>query len=218
MKKVKQEYKDLMARAAKTFMDKGCTSCLDGGDMSILDRETGYVYIFPRPGVGFDIPNWSYLTPAQIVVADMEGNLIENTGVRPTVEMPMHLEIYKARPDVQVILHSHAIWSSVFAVAGKDVPFILPEQGVIMGGVTPCAEYGAVGSLDLGKKIVAALGKGASALLKGHGAVLVADSVDRAFEAHEMLERVAQIAVLAKCFGGYQELDPDNYIDWDACK
>lgn len=217
MKKVKQEYKELMARAAKDFILKGCTSCLDGGDMSIRDMETDYIYIFPRPGVGLDIPNWSLLTPAQVAVVDMDGNYVEDTGIRATVEMPMHLEIYKARPETQVILHTHAVWSSAFAVAGKDIPFVLPEQGVILGGETRCAEYGLVATVDLGKKICKVLGKDAStALLRNHGAVILAGSVDAAFDAHEMLERSAQIALLANTLGGFNSLDPNNYIDWDA--
>jgi len=218
MTKVKQEYKEIMAHAAKTFMEKGCTSCLDGGDMSMIDPETGYIYIFPRPGVTMDIPNWSLLTPAQIPVVNIEGQYIEDNGIKATVEMPMHLEIYKARPETRVILHTHAVWSSAFAVAGKDIPFVLPEQGVILGGGTPCAEYGLVATEDLGHKIVDALGaEGCTALLRNHGAVILAASIDEAFSKHEMMERASEIALKAHMLGGAVELDPDNYIDWDAC-
>ena len=87
-----------------------------------------------------------------------EGKLVDDSGLLPTVEAPMHLAIYRARPDVNAIVHSHAVWSSTFAVTGKNIPLILSEQSLRLGGEVICAAYGKVGSEEIARNIVAALG------------------------------------------------------------
>ena len=84
------------------------------------------IYICPRPNASFDIrPDWRVIKAEHICVCDGEGNLVEDNGFLPTVELPMHLAIYKARPEVNAIVHSHPLYSSAFAVTGEDIPFLL---------------------------------------------------------------------------------------------
>ncbi len=213
MKKVKVEYKQMLAATAKRFYEKHLSPGFDAGDMSIRDLDTGLIYAYPNPRGNFVLYNWTELKPENIAVLDMNGKLVEDEFI-PTCEIPMHLAIYKARPEVQVILHSHPIWSSVFAACGKNIPMSLAEQAVHLGGEIICAEYGLVGSKDLANKIVKALGKiNKAALLRNHGTVVIAKSIEEAFALSDILEHSAQIAVYGQIFGGVISVDPDKILD-----
>ncbi len=212
-KRVKYEYKEIMANSAKRFYKDHCSPAFDSGDMSIRDLDTDYIYAYPDMKPGFRVFDWTELKPENIAVVDMDGNLVEG-DYKPTIEIPMHLAIYKARPETQVILHSHPLWSAIFACARKDIPFTLAEQGLFLGGSTPCAEYAPAGSKAVGENIVKALGKEHNtALLANHGAVVLASSVSEAFARSLFLEHAAQVAVFAQLIGGAKEINMDILLD-----
>jgi L-fuculose-phosphate aldolase len=213
MGKVKIEYKQLLAATAKRFYEKHFSPGFDSGDMSIRDMETGFIYAYPRPKENFEFFNWSELKPENIAVVDVEGKLIEDY-FEPTVEIPMHLAIYHARPETRVILHSHPLWSSVFACCGKDIPLSLAEQGLFLGGDTICAKYGLVGSKELGNYIVEALGENRkTALLRNHGSVVIGNSVEEVFALSDFLEHGAQVAIFGQLLGGVIPIAMDNILD-----
>lgn len=213
MKNVKVEYKQMLASTGKRFYEKCLSPGFDGGDMSMRDLETGFIYAYPNPKKNFMFYSWSELKPENIAVVDIDGNHIEDE-YKPTCEIPMHLEIYKARPETQVILHSHPIWSSVFAACGKNIPLTMIESGVTLGGEIICAEYGLVGSTDLALKVVSALGENnKAALMRNHGAVVIAKSIEEAFTLSDMLEYSAQITLLSQLLGGATSIDQNNILD-----
>ena len=213
--KVKQALKEEVAAATRRFWEKGLTPGRDAGDTSLRDVETGLIYICPRPKPNvLRIPNWGMIKAEHMVVIDPEGTVVDNAGLLPTVEAPMHLAIYKARPDVNAIVHSHAIWSSAFAVTGKNIPLILAEQSLRLGGEVVCAAYGKVGSEALAKSIVAALGKHKmAALMQNHGAVALGVNFEEAFIASDFLEKGAQVAILGGTLGPLVVRQPDEILD-----
>jgi L-fuculose-phosphate aldolase len=191
------------------------TPGMDSGDWSLKDPDSGYIYICPRPGKTVDIvPNWSVLKDENVCVVDGDGNLMEDVGLLPTVELPMHLEIYKARKDVMAIVHSHPLYSSVFAVTGENIPVTLAEQALFLGGEVVCAEYGTVASMELAKNIVAALGETSkAALLRNHGAVIVGKDLREAFVLADFLEHGAYVYMMARLLGKPIEIAMDNILD-----
>jgi L-fuculose-phosphate aldolase len=211
----KQELKEEVARATRLFFEKGLTPGRDAGDTSLRDVESGLVYICPRPKPNvLRIPNWGMIKAEHIVVLDLDGKVVDDSGIRATVEAPMHLAIYRARPDVNAIVHSHAVWSSAFAVTGKNVPLILAEQSLRLGGEVVCAPYGKVGSAELARNIVAALGKKKmAALMQNHGAVAVGPTMEEAFIASDFLEKGAQVAILGASLGPLITRTPDEILD-----
>ena len=212
-KRVKYEYKEMLAASAKRFYGDHCSPGFDSGDISIRDLETGYIYAYPNMKPGFKVYNWGELKPENIAVVDIDGNLIEK-DYEPTIEIPMHLEIYKARPEPQVILHSHPKWSSIYACARKTIPLTLAEQGLFLGGETPCAEYAPAGALAVGTNIVKVLGKTHNtALLANHGAVVLGSSISECFERSAFLEHAAMVACFAQLVGGAVEIGMDEILD-----
>lgn len=85
------------------------------GNVSGMDRETGYVVIKPS-GVEYE-----ELSPEKMVVVDLDGNIIEGT-LKPSSDTPTHLELYKAFEDIKGIVHTHSPWAVSFAQAGMDIP------------------------------------------------------------------------------------------------
>jgi len=213
--KVRWEFKQLTASYARLFVEKGLTPGMDSGDWSIRDSETGLIYVCPRPNKTFDIrPDWTVIKAEHICVCDSEGNLVEDNGFLPTVELPMHLAIYRERSEINAIVHSHPIYSSAFAVTGEDIPLLLAETGLFLGGRVPCAEYAPAGGTDLAEKIVKALGKDKrAALLRNHGAVVLGKDIEDAFVLSSYLEHAAHVAYMAKVVGTPIEVSMDNLLE-----
>lgn len=212
---VRWEFKQLTASFAKLFVEKHFTPGMDSGDWSMRDTQAGLIYVCPRPNKSFDIrPNWTVIKAEHICVCDIDGNLVEDNGFLPTVELPMHLAIYRARPEINAIVHSHPLYSSAFAVTGEDIPFLLAESGIFLGGSVPCAEYGLIGSEQLGENIAAALGtEKRAALLRSHGAVVLGRDLEEAFILSDFVEHAAYVAYMAKVVGKPIELSMDNLFE-----
>ena len=213
--KIKQELKEEVAAATRLFWEKGLSPGSDAGDTSLRDVETGLIYICqrPKPNV-LRIPNWGMIKADHIVAINPDGKVVDDSGLLPTVEAPMHLAIFKARPGVNAIVHSHAVWSSAFAATGKNIPAILAEQSLHLGGEVICAAYGKVGSEELARNIVAALGKTKmAALMQNHGAVALGVNFEEAFISSDFLEKGAQVALLGGLLGPLIALKPGEILD-----
>ncbi|MFR9188869.1 MAG: class II aldolase/adducin family protein [Anaerotruncus massiliensis (ex Togo et al. 2019)] len=143
----------------------------DNGDISVRDPETGLVYISASP-IEIGYKNLGEYHACDMAVVDMEGNRM-TTWSRPTIEMPMHLAILRARPDVNAVVHTHAAWSSVFAICGKNIPFVLAEQYAHLGAGESSAPDTAKRVPTSWEEIVSALGKNNAVLMRNHGAVTV---------------------------------------------
>ena len=212
---IKQELREEVARATRLFWEKDLTPGQDSGDTSLRDADTGYIYICPRPKPGvLHIPNWGIIQAGHIVVIDPTGKVLDDSGLLPTVEAPMHLAIYEARPEVNAIVHSHAVWSSAYAVAGKNIPLILAEQSLRLGGEVVCAEYGRVGSDEIARNIVKALGKDKNAaLMMNHGAVCLGGNFEEAYIVSDFLEKGAKTALLGSLLGELITRRSDEILD-----
>jgi L-fuculose-phosphate aldolase len=214
MGKIRNEFKEMIAVGAKRFYATKLTPGMDSGDISIRDEETGYVYICPRPGENFEIYDWSVLKAENVCVLDADGNLAEDIGILPTVEAPMHIAIYKNRPEIKAIIHSHPIYSSAFAMTGMNIPIGLAEQALFLGGEVVCAEYGLVGSQLLADNIVKALQPNKmAAIMRNHGSVALGKNLKEAFAVADMLEHGARVTIMAMSIGKILEISPDNILD-----
>jgi L-ribulose-5-phosphate 4-epimerase len=136
-----------------------------------------------------------------VVVIDFDGEAIEGDKL-PSTETMTHVAVYRARTDVKAVIHTHSIYASALAVAGMNLPPVIDELVVSLGGEIHVAEYGFPSSEELGENVVAALGDRNAVLLRNHGVVGVGDSLEEALAVCEMVERAAQIYVIAHVLGG----------------
>ena len=144
----------------------------------------------------------------QIVVVDFDGEPIVGDGV-PSSEMLMHTAIYRARPGVGAVMHTHSVYASALAVAGLSIPAIIDEMVVYLGDRIQMSAYASPGSEEMGEQVVAALGERSAALIKNHGLVGVGSTPADALRVCQMAERIAHIYTLAKTLGNVDPLPPE---------
>lgn len=140
------------------------------------------------------------LRPEQVLVIDFEGEPVEGEGV-PSSETLTHLAAYRARPDVGSVIHTHSVYASALAVAGQELPALLDEQVVALGGPVRVAQYGMAASEELARHAVEALGHRQAVLLRNHGVLGVGRDLEEALDVVTLVERVAKVYVLACLFG-----------------
>lgn len=141
------------------------------------------------------------LQPDELVVVNLDGEPVSAAPMAPSSETRLHLEIYRQRPDVQAVAHTHSIYASVAAVIGRDIPPLIDEMLMTIGGPIKVSRYAFPGTQELAEQAYAALGDRNAALLRNHGAVGVGPDIWEALEVCDLVERLAQIFVLARNFG-----------------
>ncbi|MBI4306303.1 MAG: class II aldolase/adducin family protein [Chloroflexi bacterium] len=145
------------------------------------------------------------MTEADLVVVNGELEPVDSDGV-PSSESLVHIAIYRARPDLTAVVHTHSVYASAAAAAGVTIPPILDEVVVQIGGAIECAEYGPPGSEELAIKAAKALGDRRAVLLRNHGAVGAGRSPAEALDVCTLVERVAQTFFFAQLAGGAKPL------------
>lgn len=198
-----ENYKERLVQAGKRMLHSGLT-VETWGNISLRDPHSGRIYLTPS-GMDYD-----RCTPEDMVVFDLEGNLLE--GMRkPTCEWELHLRIYRERPEVNAVLHTHPIDSLVFACLREEIPLIIDEAAQALGDVVRVAQYALPGTPELAENCIAALGRRANAcLLQSHGAVCVGDSIDRAFRVATVLEMTAKVYYMARTIGTPVPIAPEH--------
>lgn len=155
--------------------------------------------------------HYTEMSTDDIVVVDMNGDVIEGTR-NPSIEMPMHLEIYAARDKALAIVHTHSIYASAMAVMQEPLPPILDEIIPKLGATIRVSSYAMPGTKDLAKNVVEVLESRSAALIANHGAVCYAKSLKEALFLSIVLERACKIYMTAKCAGKVNEL-PEEVVE-----
>ncbi len=172
------------------------------GNISARDPESGYVVIKPS-GVMYD-----ELRPEDHVVLDLEGTVVEG-HLKPSSDTASHLYIYRHRPDINGIVHTHSPYATAFAALGRSIPVYLTAIADEFGGPIPCAGFALIGGEEIGQQVVAHIGQSPAVLLKNHGVFTVGKTARAALKAAVMVEDVARTVHLALQLGQPQEIDPE---------
>src|SRR4051794_34775692 len=173
-----------------------------GGNVSVRDPESGLVAIKPS-GV-----RYGALTAASMVVLDLDGTIVEGT-LKPSSDTASHLYIYRHRPDVNGVVHTHSRYATAFAAVGRSIPVYLTAQADEFGGEIPCAGFALIGDESIGAQVVQAIGASPAVLLKNHGVFTVGPTGLAAVKAAVMVEDVAATVWLALQLGTPDVLAPD---------
>ena len=155
--------------------------------------------------------DYTSMTLDDIVVVDFDGEPLLGDAI-PSTEMLMHAAIYRARPTVGAVMHTHSIYASGLAVAGQQLPPLIDEVVVRLGGAIEVSEYAFPGTDELGDSVVIALGERKAALIRNHGLVGVGKTPDEALRVCQMVEHSAHIYTIAKMIG-VPRLIPKDAID-----
>ncbi|MFN2117815.1 MAG: class II aldolase/adducin family protein, partial [Candidatus Promineifilaceae bacterium] len=123
--KIKESLKQLLVETGIKMLQEGLTVGT-WGNISVRDPETGLIYISPS-GM-----NYCEIQAADIVVLDSEINVVDGFRI-PSVERGMHVTVYNARPDVNAVIHTHPLYSTVLGVNGMELPGISEDFVQIVG-------------------------------------------------------------------------------------
>jgi L-ribulose-5-phosphate 4-epimerase len=176
-----------------------------GGNVSARDPETGLVAIKPS-GVRYED-----LTAEHMVVLDLDGRVVEG-AFQPSSDTASHLYIYRHRPDVSGVVHTHSRYATAFAAVGRPIPVYLTAQADEFGGEIPCAGFAMIGDEAIGGQVVDNIGRSPAILLKNHGVFTVGPSALAAVKAAVMVEDVAA-TVWAALQLGTPEVLPDEAVE-----
>jgi L-ribulose-5-phosphate 4-epimerase len=173
------------------------------GNVSARDPETGYVVIKPS-GVRYE-----HLCPEQMVVVDLAGKIVEGQ-LKPSSDTASHLYIYRHRPDVGGIVHTHSPYATAFAAVNRPIPVYLTAQADEFGGPIPCGGFALIGGEEIGKVVVETIGSSPAVLLKNHGVFTIGKDAEAGVKAAVMVEDVARTTWLALQIGRPEEIAPEQ--------
>ncbi len=141
-----------------------------------------------------------FMTPEDLCTVDLDGNPL--TGTRGiTSEIRLHLAIYRARPDVQAVVHCHPPYATAFGMAREPIPtFALPEVEMQLGEV-PVAKYAVPGGQAFADSVLPYVKKSQVVVLANHGTVSWGDTIERAFWKTELLDSYCRKLLIAKMIG-----------------
>lgn len=170
------------------------------GNVSGIDRESGLFVIKPS-GVSYDV-----LKPEDMVVVDLEGNVVEGK-YRPSSDTDTHIALYKAFPNIGGVTHTHSVYATSFAQAGRDIPAYGTTHGDYFYGAIPCTrrmtpeEIGGSYEWETGNVIIESFRERGidpdrmdAVLVNSHGPFTWGKDAKASVEASVVLETVAQMA------------------------
>jgi len=139
------------------------------------------------------------LTVNDIVTVGLDGHLVEGSA-RPPLEFHIHSEVYRARPDVRAVMHTHPQWSTFLTMVGAKFKPVY-AQGVLLGDIPLMDSPLSVNTKPMGEKLAATLGRGPAVLLKAHGAVAVGADIVECFALAAYIEENAYRQYMAMQIG-----------------
>jgi L-fuculose-phosphate aldolase len=153
--------------------------------------------------------NKGKLTPDALLIIDLNGNCVRGDATcRPSSEVPMHLEVYRQRPDVGAVIHAHPITCVALSLVGISMqdPYI-PEALVMLGPV-PTTPYATPSSTENRDAIAGLIATHDALILAHHGSLTVGRTLEEAYARLEVLEHTAKTVALAFQMGTPRQLTP----------
>jgi L-ribulose-5-phosphate 4-epimerase len=172
------------------------------GNISARDPKSGYVVIKPS-GIMYED-----LRPEDHVVVDIEGDIVEGK-LKPSSDTASHLYIYRHRPDVNGIVHTHSPYATAFAALGKPIPVYLTAHADEFGSPIPCAGFALIGGEEIGQQVIEHIGTSQAVLLKNHGVFTISKDAKAAVKAAVIVEDIARTVHFALLMGQPDEIAPD---------
>jgi autoinducer 2 (AI-2) kinase len=158
-----------------------------GGNVSARIPESNELYITPSQLFK------GGLRPEMMVRVDLQGVAIDPDAPAQSSEQLLHCEVYRARPDVQAIIHAHPPHATILMLSG--LPFLpITTEAAFLYDI-PRVKFIMPGSKDLASAVTKALGKGAAVFMQNHGIVAVGSSLRHAANLVEVIESTCQLIV-----------------------
>lgn len=142
----------------------------------------------------------SRITPQELCVTDAKGTRVSGRG-RPFSEYAIHLAVYRARADVNAVVHAHPPFATALGVSGRELRCFLPEAVVSLGERVPLVPLTLPG-VEAVTAIESVFASHDTAIVSGNGVFAWGDDVEQAWCRLELVEHLATIASHAAPWGG----------------
>jgi len=154
------------------------------------------------------------LTVGDIVTVDLDGKPVDGGNVKPPLEFPIHAEVYRARPKIGAVFHTHPQWSTYLTMTGVQQKVVY-AQASLLGDMPVMDSPMSVNSRAIGEKMVAVMGDNPIVMLKAHGVVAAGETVLECFAYAAYVEENARRQYMALQIG-----DPYVFSDEEqaACR
>ncbi|HKT05331.1 MAG TPA: L-ribulose-5-phosphate 4-epimerase [Rugosimonospora sp.] len=149
------------------------------------------------------------LTPESMVLCDLSGEVVEG-DYSPSSDTAAHAFVYRHRPDVGGVVHTHSPYATAWAARGEEIPCVLTAMADEFGGPIPVGPFARIGGDEIGRAIVDTLdgSRSPAVLLRSHGVFTIGRGARDAVKAAVMCEDVARAVHLARSLGEVKPLDP----------
>jgi L-ribulose-5-phosphate 4-epimerase len=199
-----QELRQQLVRYARQMLASGLVKGTSG---NVSGRPPGSSWCLVTPsGVDYET-----MRPEDLVRVDLEGKP-PGGGMKPSVDTPVHVAVYRARPDVGALIHTHSPYAAAFSTLHREVPPLITESAGFLGGAVRVMEYVPPARPDTGDQVAAGLGGDRAVLLPNHGVVAVGEDLRKCYSAAYQVEESAHVAFLALQLGK-PHLVPASEID-----
>jgi L-fuculose-phosphate aldolase len=204
-----QELRQEVTRVARQMSASGLVPTTSG-NVSARTPD-GNVLITPS-GLPYDD-----LESGDVVLVTLEGEVLEG-GLEPSTEVPMHTGLYRSKPQVGGVVHTHAPYSTTLACLGLEIPPVHYLLAALSGeGRVPLAPYATYGTEELAGYAAETLGEAHSVcLLQNHGTIAVGETVGKAYSLTEILEEMAEIYYRTRLAGEPILLSQEQLADTRA--
>ncbi len=181
---------------------------MHSGNASGLDRSSGHLVIKPS-GVDYDT-----LRPEDLVEVDLATGNVVGSKLRPSVDLPHHLFLYRNMPGVCGIIHTHSNFATAWAALGRPIPVCLTAIADQFGAEIPCTPYVDNEGDHIGQAILRHRNRAPAILLGNHGVFAWGTTVRDALKVAVMTEDVAKTTHLASLLGAPRELPSEEIKKW----
>ncbi|AQM60741.1 L-fuculose-phosphate aldolase [Clostridium baratii] len=188
MEKERKELIDYGKKLVTEKLTKGT-----GGNLSVFDRNLGYVAITPSGIDFFEIKD------SDIVILDLNGNIVEGENL-PSSEWQMHLKLYKTRNDINAVIHAHTTYSTVLACLHEELP-ATHYMIAVAGKDVKVANYATYGTEELAENAAKAMENRKAVLLANHGIIAGSNDLLNAFNIIDEVEYCSKIHCISKSIG-----------------
>jgi len=181
---------------------------MHSGNASGLDRESGRLVIKPS-GIDYD-----RLTPDDLVEVDLASGEVLHGSLRPSVDLPHHLYLYRNMPGVCGLIHTHSNYATAFAALGRPIPLCLTAIADQFGDQIPCTPYVDNEADHIGQAILKCRTRAPAVLLQNHGVFAWGKTPREALKTAVMTEDVAKTVHLALQLGQPREIPAAEVQKW----